>query len=407
MVKNINERQLNILTSVYSFRTLSYSQIYRFLFKNNGLAESYCDKNIKLLVSNNLLEKVGTRKENIYYFLTQKGINLLRRNNIDAPMPSFKLKIKENNIKHQLNLNQFVLEFTEKFPDCDYEYFDEIFVSAIFPNVRPDGILKIGNVCYFLEMDMNTERKQSLKTKWEHYRNFLNSSTFSDRDYEIKVLFILENVGENTKRKQNLQSYILEFLSDKIDNNFNIYIDTPSNLFEFLTKELSSSSSKDIIRDYFLDFNFAMSKKNFTNEALMNFSFARYVYMIDEKRDIVKKGNIPMEYIVDDFSNNDLYTLRKLEKFPQLSSAFKLSTKRDLKYILIVKSEEEIYKTIKKHNLMFEDVYFTTLQRLENNQKDKENKEYDAPLFRIDQLGQIYREENGVKVVERKIKSKI
>ena len=71
-------------------------------------------------------------------------------------MGSFLLEKKI--ISHQLSLNNFALSFRHNYPS-DFTYYDEKFVSQIFSDIRPDGIIKLGNNYFFLEMDMCSERK--------------------------------------------------------------------------------------------------------------------------------------------------------------------------------------------------------------------------------------------------------
>lgn len=398
----------NILSYLYSFRMLTYKQILDFLFVSEGLTESYCDKVIKSLTNDGYIEKTGTRKVNFRYFVTKKSIKFLRENGIiamtnirqivkDDVLPCHKIKMKEQNLNHQEMLNSFVLNFMEMskgMNDINFSYYDELYLSSVFPNIRPDGILIVNNTYYLLELDMNTERKASLKSKWEHYRNFLNSSSYFNTPLNIKCLFILENVNEKSLRKQNLQSYISEYLGDKINSKFDIIIDTPLNLLGYIKKDVQNNDT--LLLDNMKKFGFKVSGKNFTNDMFGGLSFDRYAHKIDSNGKILNENGIDMEYILDDFYYESMYVISKIEKLPMLSILFKQKTKRELKYIILVKSAEDIYRTLyrKDTNLLFDNLYFTTRERM------IENHNLDKALFQIDSLNQIYHYENSVKVIE-------
>lgn len=64
----------------------------------------------------------------------------------------------EKIVNHQLSLNEFVLRFRDNY-SFPFSYYDEKYVSQIFSDMRPDGLLKINDNYYFLEMDMCSERK--------------------------------------------------------------------------------------------------------------------------------------------------------------------------------------------------------------------------------------------------------
>lgn len=71
-------------------------------------------------------------------------------------------------INHQLELNQFVIEFNAKHsadPNLmPHKYYNEKFVSK-YKFIRPDGMISIGDIDFFLEMDMGTENKKQLIDK--------------------------------------------------------------------------------------------------------------------------------------------------------------------------------------------------------------------------------------------------
>ena len=174
---NIKYNKLNheILSRLYQFRVLSYSEIYNYIFKSKNLKESYCDKILKtVLLKNGFAKKSGYYKSEATYQITQKGINYLKKTGIikldglsleDDPLmlTASELRMKENIVKHQTSLAHFILEWssTDRF-----DYYDEKYVSKILNGVKPDGLVITDDIYYFVEMDMNTERKTSLLKKW-------------------------------------------------------------------------------------------------------------------------------------------------------------------------------------------------------------------------------------------------
>lgn len=72
------KKEHQILSYIYQLRTLSFHQIFHYLFLPDGCSESYCSKLLKTLVSTGLITKQGFYKTDCYYFITTKGISCLK-----------------------------------------------------------------------------------------------------------------------------------------------------------------------------------------------------------------------------------------------------------------------------------------------------------------------------------------
>ena len=75
--KNINTKIHYILSFLYQLRTMSYTQIATYLLRQSST--SYCNKLIKSMVADKLIEKQGFYLADSYYFITTHGISKLKK----------------------------------------------------------------------------------------------------------------------------------------------------------------------------------------------------------------------------------------------------------------------------------------------------------------------------------------
>lgn len=361
-----------VLSKIYALRVMSYTQIYEYIFKENNQKQSSCEETVKKMVAEGLLEKDGTTKQNAKYFLTNAGIKILKTNGIipigsqtpimqESYHTAAKIKIKKVYYKHQLALNDFVLEFERRYKGRDIQYLDELYISTVFSSIRPDGLLRLDNTFYFLEMDMNTERKQRLNSKWINYKQFVRSSEFNNIKLNIKVLFILGgNVGTASARVYNLRSYIMENISHLLSPKFDVLINTQNNLLRSI---MLDDQDEDQVKDIFTKKDFSVSPKNFTDQSLSGYIFSHYVLMLENNKVKMQDG-ISQEFLVDDFTDGSMYTMQKINMYHVYNEQFNRAKNRDIKYIVICNSEYDALKTEAIFIAKNMNVYYTTHSRL-------------------------------------------
>lgn len=361
-----------VLSKIYALRVMSYNQIYEFVFKENNQKQSTCEEIVKKMVAEGLLEKIGTPKTTAKYFIAKAGIKALKEHGIipigktEAMFPEHfhtasKIKIKEVYCNHQLALNQFVLEFERIYKGRDMEYLDELYMASAFTNIRPDGLLRLDNTYYFLEMDMNTERKQRLNSKWENYRQFVLSREYDEISQNIKVLFILGgNVGSRSARVYNLRSYIMQNISHLLSKKFDVIVNTKNNLFSYIHKQDTESSQ---VKEYFENAGYMVSQKNFTDASLLGYTFDHYA-LVSENNAVKMQDGIALEFLIDDFSVGSMYVMQKINMHYQYNDKFLHDKKRDIKYIVVVDSMYDALKIEQILEMTNENIYYTTIERL-------------------------------------------
>lgn len=367
------KKEHQILSYIYQLRTLSFTQIFHYLFASDGCSESYCSKLLKKLVSGGYITKHGFYKTDCYYFITTIGISCLKKYGIipfskkeDVPfypdrfLIASQIKMEEKIIQHQLSLNEFALSFRHNYPH-NFTYFDEKFVSQIFSNIRPDGIIKIGNDYFFLEMDMCSERRSLLIEKWKNYRSFLTSQDTYKVNGTIKVLFILGGKNQMfSTRIKNLQSYIIENLWDIICPDYDFYIGSFETLYPLMIKKLFDPA-------VFYRFGFTVNRGSFNEELLSGYSFDYYISKLNEKGQIMVENKTPLEFVIDDYSSKSLYVLSKMQSFPSFQSTFQFITGRTIRYLIIVRSEREAIELLDRIDFDATKYIFTTNKRLSSD----------------------------------------
>ena len=367
---NIKYNKLNheILSRLYQFRVLSYSEIYNYIFKSKNLKESYCDKILKtVLLKNGFAKKSGYYKSEATYQITQKGINYLKKTGIikldglsleDDPLmlTASELRMKENIVKHQTSLAHFILEWssTDRF-----DYYDEKYVSKILNGVKPDGLVITDDIYYFVEMDMNTERKTSLLKKWNSYRTFLKSGSRYDIKHKICVLFVIGGGNTNkSKRRDYIMRDMVDNLFDYISEDFNVLVGTEEELLKRIHRD-----NRSVIKNAFENYGFKIYKGTSKDGSFAGYSFDYFCPMIKDGKE-VELGYVLQEFIVDDMTDGNLYSMLKIKNAASIQSMYSHKMNRYIKIILVVETEErvlELYKLVDNINDL---IYFTTPSRL-------------------------------------------
>lgn len=393
------KKQQEILSRLYQQRLLSLNLITTYMFLSEGFSESYCRKTLRAMLTDSLIKKRTDVKNCCCYEITNKGIGFLKEygiiplgNNLEVYGEEYltpcKIKIDSQVALHQLSLNAFVLRFANEFKETEFEYYDEKFCS-FFPNIRPDGMLQVGNTLYFLEMDMGTERSNRLITKWRNYRNMLNSTFYAGMVEDIKVLFILDKYSK--AREKKLKRWIDDNLLDKITERFDIIIGDTDYLMDYLSNDI-----KDI--DFFpRELNFFSRMKDFHSQYTDCFTYNSYLTLL-ENGSIKKEGNAYLEFLYDDYRYNSMYVYRKLKELNRVNSSAETLLGRTLKYLIVVPDEKIALELLLLSDGFSTNLFFATPERLSHG--------IYQGLFQIMRDGTvIHFAENdfGVSVIEKQI----
>lgn len=406
ILKILSRRDIEALKSIYDHRCLSASQIYRLHYmieseSDELISDSYCNKKLAELEDMEMLESVEHNVGNVY-FLTTKGVNLIRfcydlpTNIYDFEKGiiergyyrAFELKISDKYINHQISMNEFLIKFQLMRQDIYWKYYDEKYISD-FRNIRPDGLLRMLDIDFFLEMDMATESKKQLYDKWDNYRRFLDSNEFSYLERKVVVLFITENTANPQARVDLVKHTLGARLMDKVDINFDIHIGTTEDILKFLDYQIKKSKNKiksieDKIVDELSNNGFSVVPGEQLSKNFNNVEYDYYARKLDKNKHIVKEGDKFQEFIVDSYNFEPFSVLKKIA-FLNLSNVFfREKAGRELCYLIVGETEEGLYRDLKIMDLLVVDnVYYTTLDRL------KEKKLPEA-IFQFDFLGNVH-----------------
>lgn len=382
IMKELAKKNHLIISYLYQFRVLSYDEIKDFLA--NDISTSYLDKLLKALVKEEYIEKTGYHNNNSFYKILQKGVKYLAQygifkvgsqtlDNLPTLLPSYKIRIKEHNTEHQISLNHFVLRRGQS---NTFDYYDEKYLSTLISGARPDGLM-VDKRMYFLEMDMNTEGTRALNEKWEHYRNFLTSESFYNINKDILVLFILGGrIGIPSTRRAYLRRQVLSAFPELLSPHFNIVIGTEDELFNIMDSNIAPE-----IKNIFEEKDYMIGRGEFKNGAFGGFTFDFYICRQSAEGRLITKNGEPEEFIIDDLTDGNLYSLSKISSIAFIESSFKFKYNRTIKCIEVVDSEEEAYRICKELDVFNENIYFTTLSRLRSTSLN-------TALFQMDRDGQ-------------------
>lgn len=404
----LNKNEVQILKYIYDHRCLTFQQIKDLMLENNqeknvaSKKEKEIKRKIKKLIKYDTIEKEDHFVGEIY-FLTTIGVNILR-NAFDLPTNVFdrknrvirrgyyragELRIRDRYVNHQHSLNDFIIGFKNLNHDIYWKYYDEKHISA-FKGIRPDGLLNVLDIDFFIEIDMNTESSNQLYEKWENYRRFLSSKEYTFNERKIIVLFVIENTKNPNIRIELVKHTIGERIMDKIDNNFEIYVDTKENLLELVDEKIRVS--KGIMKDNTDEIFKSFAMHGFSvayGELLSNYTggtiFDLYARKIDENNNVIIEDGKVQEYVVDDYINKPFSVMKKIAFLSRVNTYFYSNFNRELSYIVVVESEEEIFRDLQLLDLIgIQNVYFTTINRLQMKTHFKN------ALFEVDGFGNVY-----------------
>lgn len=389
-----NETYL-MLKDIYTYRCLTVRQSYRRYHSKTMSLNEYL-KTIILPLANSKKIDIVQYNDNMALFLTNAGIELIRSKFalssniyddetgkvIKGYQTAGSLKIMPKLINHQVHLNEFVFSFKDKLKTSNiynietdgYEYFDEKFMSQ-YTCIRPDGMIRLKDVDLFLEMDMSTESMKQLIEKWRHYRLFLKSVEYRNSKNKIIVLFIVANTKDYEKRKNFIRKSLNDSLIDFFDNNFDIYIGSRDEIFDYLFKKLipklnnSYFLEKYIYGDLLKDKHklYSTSSKNLGDGQQFNgVDYGDYIRKINKNNKIPIENGKVQEFLFQECLYSPISLVYRISYLSRNTVKFRASKNRDILYIVLVENEERIYNDLKVSSVLgVENTYFTTINRLE------------------------------------------
>jgi len=404
LLKELTPRDFEALKSIYDFRCLSLDQIYDRHYKYSQLlkkevTKEYLKKKIIKFKRNGIIEEVDMYKKipNVY-FLTMKGIKLLKEY-YDFPDNIYdinkrihrrgyltynELILAERQIPHQYNLNEFVLNILKEV-DVPTKYEGEKHIKE-FVGIRPDGILTMYDIDFFLEMDMGTETTKQLNEKWDHYRSFVNSNEFVMKERKIVILFIVDGIKRIGQRIDLIKDTINNGFIDLVNKDVEIYVNTKDELKRIVLEKIIPQTKNANV-----DINKLKSllSRKFGYNIASGSKVAAFFGDTDYFLYIRKESDAKRDFIVEEFFGEPLSTINRIAFWQKQNAIFREKTGRMAKMIVVCDSEESIFKNLRSFDLFNTDnVVFTTISRLENN----DNLPY--ALFNITPTGEIFRYED-------------
>lgn len=410
ILKQLNTNDILLLEKLYLLRCLDIRQVYRTFYKEDFSKEKeFYETKIPELVELGVVEIVEFNLEDEALFLTTPGVDVVRHTKeIEADFFSIddkavkrgyyragELKMNSRLVNHQVHLNQFVLDFTEEAENYGYhwQYFDEKYVSQ-YTTIRPDGLIRIFNTDFFIEMDMATESSKQLSDKWSHYRDFLRSREYNEKERNIVVLFITENTKNIESRKDLVRFTAVNSLVDVFHEGFDMHVGSRQEIMDLIFDDLipdmrQTNDTKDIILRTLKQYHdFEVSYGDMLKDYLLGENYEFYAFKMQNKKLVSEFGRI-QEFLVDDYTTQAFSVLHKLAYHQRNSNAFRLSLHRDISYIVVGKSEDSLYKDMKLADLLgIDGVYFTTSQRLQD-------KPLHVALFQFTDEGEIFHYKNS------------
>ena len=411
------KNEIVALHSIYLHRCLTYKQLYKmhFLKDFNSVQE------FEIVILNNwiklgIVKKIYFRHNNYVLFLTTRGVDILINEfNFDANVLDDKKRVVKRGyfranelemhprlINHQVHLNQFVLDFKRISKNIDKHYNSDIYSNIIYSDekhmskyktIRPDGLITLFNTDFFLEMDMSTESRKQLIEKWNNYRSFLSNREFSSTPGEnnkIVVLFIIENSKDLEYRISLVKETFAQILIDKVDSTkFELYVGSSKQVLNIAFNNILSlienqNASKNKILSCFTKEDFLVSYGYNVKKYFENIEHDYYIRKLNKDGTIKMCENTAIEFLVNDYRDNALSVLNKIEYHKKNSMIYKASLKREISLLIIVNSEEEIFKDLTLINFDFDrsdNIFFI-------NEKDL-NSDIEKNIYQIDNSGNI------------------
>lgn len=418
-LEKLSTNEIEAMYSIYLHRCLTYKQIFRMHFlKMFETVKDFEDTLLKKWSDMGLVKKIYFRHNNYVLFLTTRGVDILR---IEYEFPSNvlddnkqviqrgyfranELEMHPRLINHQVYLNQFVIDFRRycKVSDNQYEtnlyqklkYYDEKHISS-YSNIRPDGLISLMDIDFFIEMDMSTESKKQLEEKWERYRRYLASRDFQSgrNENKIIVLFIIENSKDLEKRKNLVKLTASQVLLDKFDSQyFDLHIGSSKELLNIVFNDIlpsfeCRSQNQNSLLSVFAKEDFLVSHGYNIKQRFENIEYNYYIRKTNKDGSLKVSGSRPIEFLVDDYRTNAMSVITRISYHMKNNTSFKASYGRNIPLLVITNSIQNVFDDLNLVDFDFERnslIYFALMDDILENT-------IDACIFQIDNFGNIYK----------------
>lgn len=417
-LEKLSRNEIQALYSIYLHRCLTYKQLFKLHFiKITETVKDFEDVFLSKWIKLGLVKKIYFKHNNYVLFLTTRGVDVLR---IEYDFPSNilddnkqvlqrgyfranELEMHPRLINHQVHLNQFILDFKRYclVSDNQYstnlfnklKYYDEKHISS-YVGVRPDGLISLMDVDFFIEMDMSTESKKQLEEKWENYRRFLSSISFKNTRIENKiiVLFVVENSKDLEKRKNLIKLTASQTLLDKFDSQyFDLYIGSSKELLNIVFNNIlpsfeCRSYNQNNLLSLFTKEDFLVSHGYNIKKYFEHVEYNYYIRKINSDGSLKMENNRPIEFLVDDYRSPSMSVLNRIDYHMKNNTLFKEHYKRSIPLLVICDSISSIVNDLELLDFDFDRnnlVYFALID-------DISTKKLSSSVFQIDNLGNIY-----------------
>lgn len=389
----MESKKKSVLSALYQCRLLNITQIHQLaLYDATGI--EYSKKIVKSMVQDGYIKK--TRKGYLYlYSITAKGVGMLKAEpikrigntseSIEVTKTPTQISIADKNIPHQIAQNEFIAKLSAilQQTDVSWWYSDDAFINKDFlGEFRPDGVLCINDKCYFIEMDMGTERSKALQSKWLKYRKLFANGYINEKYGTVQVLFLIDGVEDINKRIRAVENTIQDIIPDLANNQvLDILIDTPDRLLQFMQEEvyeqiLKCNAPQWKIKLYEKGYKFYNGNQIPTE----NCKFQTLCMKRDDQGVLVIDNNVE-EYIVDDGRYHRQSVIYNTRNYRYNMMSFKASKGREIKYVIIVE-EDACSKELQEQTWLEEGILLTTEERLTQKEgaqrffKQKNNQKY-------------------------------
>lgn len=400
VIRHLTDEDRTALLAIYQHRCMDEELLYRYIYAQTDIHRAYCTDRVSQMISFRLLEVVDYAQPYPALFLTTLGVETVKaiygdyleslyRPGEARQLPiSSDLKMHPKIINHQMHLNAFSMEFESYASEVSYfRYYDEKFMPPASAFMMPDAMVELANCYVLLEMDMHTENGGRLTKKWDSYRLFLNSPGFFYQEKPVVMLFIIDGVKNVELRKRNVAASFLSHLAERVNGQFEVYIDSSDALHRIIKSQLllleteETSGVMAVRRDIQKTQSFSISRPPFLRE--LDTPYGYYVRKLNEARRIQIVGGRPQEFLLDIWLDGRLSVFRNFLLYNRSLRKIRSLTRRDISYLIVVPSE-------KWANLILwivntpqpPGVFFTTPARLSACT-------WSEALFNIDQLGNL------------------
>ena len=418
-IEKISSDEIKALYSIYLYRCLTYKQIFKMHFlKKFDSVTNFEDEILKKWIALGIAKKIYFKHNNYVMFLTTRGVDILR---IEYDFPSNildsnkqviqrgyfranELEMHPRLINHQVHLNQFVLDFKRycNVSDKEYgtnlynklKYFDEKHISS-HQSIRPDGLLSLMDIDFYIEMDMSTESKKQLEEKWERYRRFLLSQSTKNIQNERKiiVLFIVEKSKDLEKRKNLVKLTTSQVLLDQFDSQyFDLHVGSSKEMLNIVFNNIlpsfeCRSQNQNSLLSILSKEDFLVSHGYNIKHRFENIEYDYYIRKVNKDNSLKMENKRPIEFLVDDYRDGSMCVLNRISYHMKNNVLFKNTYGRDIPLLVIIQSLKSIMTDLELIDFNFDSnslVYFLNLEEVQGNNIIES-------VFQIDGLGNIYK----------------